>query len=160
MTDLLLLQLIRVKGLVDAAGLASSTSAPVEAIRDTCAVWAREGLVLETPRGVRLTATGRERLASLLEHERAGLDLRALQAVYDQFGGHNRELKAAITAWQMRDATTANDHSDAAYDRDVIARIAQINVDVSPVLAKLSTLVPRCIAVPLSVDSFLQRSQR
>ncbi len=96
-----------------------------------------------TPRGWRLTASGRERLAALLADERATLDRAALELVYDAFSKPNGELKAAITAWQMRNESTPNDHTDAAYDAGVLARIALVDTQIAPLLARLASLAPR-----------------
>ena len=42
-------------------------------------------------------------------------------------------MKDAVTAWQLRDhggTQALNDHSDTAYDADVLRRIAEVHEDV------------------------------
>jgi pyruvate,orthophosphate dikinase len=143
MTDLGLLQLIRVKGLTNAATLAAAMGEPEDGIRVTCDRWATEGLLSQTPRGLRLTPVGRERVANLIAEERKGLDPAVLQSIYAAFCELNCEFKAAVGSWQMRNETTPNDHSDTAYDNQVIASIARVDERMTPLLGKLSTVAPR-----------------
>jgi pyruvate,orthophosphate dikinase len=159
MSDLPLLQLLRVKGLVDAAGLAAASGISESEVQAACERWAAEGLVSSTPRGWRLTGPGREHLAGLLADERAGLDQGALTPVYEAFLSPNKDLKAAITAWQMRDEATPNDHSDAAYDAGVIARIAQVDQAIAPILAQLAELAPRLSRYRLRLSGALAKVQ-
>src|ERR1700736_6758265 len=69
MTDLGLLQLLRVKGLTNAATLAAATGEPEDGIRAICDRWTTEGLLSQTARGLRLTPVGRERVANLIAEE-------------------------------------------------------------------------------------------
>jgi pyruvate,orthophosphate dikinase len=50
-------------------------------------------------------------------------------AALDGFIDLDQRVKAAVTAWQMRDpdAGVINDHSDAAYDADVLERLAAVH---------------------------------
>jgi pyruvate,orthophosphate dikinase len=143
MTDLGLLQLIRVKGLTNAATLAAAMGEPEDGIRVTCDRWTSEGLLSQTPRGLRLTPVGRERVANLIAEERKGLDPAVLQSIYAAFCELNCEFKAAVGSWQMRNETTPNDHSDTAYDNQVIANIARVDERMTPLLGQLSTVAPR-----------------
>jgi pyruvate,orthophosphate dikinase len=64
------------------------------------------GLCASTPVAIRLTPQDREQFGQLLEHERAQIDRLLIAAAYDEFCEFNAELKAAVTAWQMKDAST------------------------------------------------------
>ena len=57
----------------------------------------------------------------------------------------NKELLAACTAWQVRDegAGALNDHSDAAYDAQVIARLGEVDDAVQPICAELAATLER-----------------
>jgi pyruvate,orthophosphate dikinase len=112
-------------------------------IRAACDRFASAGLVATSARGWRLTPDGREHAAKLVAEERAGLDRAALDSLYETFLKPNAELKAVITAWQMRDENTPNDHTDATYDASVIARIAQLVQSIEPILMRLAELAPR-----------------
>jgi pyruvate,orthophosphate dikinase len=51
----------------------------------------------------------------------------------DDFDPVNRELKAVVTAWQIREVDgrqILNDHQDRDYDRTVLARLAATDVSV------------------------------
>ena len=51
-------------------------------------------------------------------------------------------MKEIVTAWQMRDGQTVNDHSDADYDADVLARLAAIHADATAWLEPIEPKVP------------------
>ncbi len=52
-------------------------------------------------------------------------------------------MKAIIAAWQMRGAETRNDHADATYDADVIARLSDADTAFAPTMDSLAVAVPR-----------------
>jgi DNA-binding MarR family transcriptional regulator len=143
MSQLLVLQSVRLKGRADAAAVArciGSDEADAQAALDQLLA---EGLVKGGP-AVRITPEGNERLRELLEAERAGVDQQALEAVYDDFHHVNTALKEVVTSWQMRDAQTPNDHSDSAYDAGVIARLLDgVDTEFRPLLARMTAIVPR-----------------
>jgi len=93
-----------------------------------------------------LTAEGRTEGEQLLAAELDAADARpAVAAAYERFMQINKELLAACTAWQVRDegAGTLNDHSDAAYDAEVIARLGEIDAAVQPICAELAATLGR-----------------
>ncbi len=79
----------------------------------------------------------------MVEQERATLDASGLRALYEEFCVVNAELKATITAWQLRADGTPNDHSDAAYDEGVAARLIQLHANAVPVLQRIEIEAPR-----------------
>jgi hypothetical protein len=93
-----------------------------------------------------LTAEGRTEGEQLLaaELDRAGARPTVADA-YERFMLINKELLAACTAWQVRDegAGTLNDHSDAAYDAQVIARLGEVDDAVQPICAELAATLER-----------------
>ena len=52
-------------------------------------------------------------------------------------------MKAVVTDWQTRGPETLNDHTDAAYDASVLARLADLHRDVEAWLAPLAAALPR-----------------
>ena len=52
-------------------------------------------------------------------------------------------MKEVVTAWQLRDPQTPNDHSDAEYDRGVLDRLAAIHDDATAWLGPIEPDVPR-----------------
>lgn len=143
MNELSLLQLARVKGLLsaDAAALALDTNAAAVsgAFEQLCA----KGWLGSTPRGWRLTPEGRRIVSGMIEEERSGLDAAVLRALYREFCEINTELKATMTAWQLRDDGKPNDHSDGAYDRTVSARLILLHASADSLIARLVAAAPR-----------------
>jgi hypothetical protein len=93
-----------------------------------------------------LTAEGRTQGEQLLAAELDGAGARPkVAAAYERFVQINKELLAACTAWQVRDegAGTLNDHSDAAYDAGVVARLGDVDDAVQPICADLAATFDR-----------------
>ncbi|WP_433755182.1 pyruvate, phosphate dikinase [Nocardia sp. CA-135398] len=142
-SELAVLRLIGIKGRVQPDAIAASLPIAEAEAASRTADFVTRGLCASTPVGVRLTPRGREQLAQLLEHERADLDRRDLAAAYDEFCEFNAELKAVITAWQMKDPSTVNDHSDNNYDAAVLARLTTLHAGVTPLVERIGTIAPR-----------------
>lgn len=147
--ELSLLQALRLKGRLGAAAAASAT-ATSEADAGTAL---RELLAsehaAESKAAFRLTPAGRARLAELLAAERVTVDQGVLNAVYDDFDEVNSDLKTVVTAWQMKDGETPNDHEDPAYDSGVIDRLAELHERFQPLLGRIVEAVPRLRPYPV-----------
>ena len=55
-------------------------------------------------------------------------------------------MKEIVTAWQIRDVAgeqTLNDHGDAAYDAEVLERLATLDADTAAWLEGLATTLRR-----------------
>jgi pyruvate, orthophosphate dikinase len=153
----MLLQLLRVKGMasVDAVTTALELApSDAEHALDRCS---SEGLVEASPRGLRLTATGRDALAQLVAEERAGIDDAAMQRAYADFCAVNDDLKTTVSAWQMVDDATPNDHSDEAYDVAVIDRLKAVHERALPVLDSVEAIAPRLAGYRRRLDSALEQ---
>ncbi|WP_171168074.1 transcriptional regulator [Streptomyces sp. I05A-00742] len=108
------------------------------------------GLVTWVPgalSGWSLTDAGRaadaERITAELESAGART---AVEAAYGRFLVLNPELLDLCTAWQLRgidDVLSVNDHSDPAYDAQVLDRFADLDRRVTPVAAELAAALPR-----------------
>jgi hypothetical protein len=93
-----------------------------------------------------LTADGRSEGERLLAAELDATGARAtVAAAYDRFMQVNKDLLATCTAWQVRDEGSGalNDHSDAAYDAEVIRRLGEIDDAVQPICADLASCLER-----------------
>lgn len=154
-SDTELLQLIRVKGLTTTAAVQESLGLEVAAQR--IAALSATGLLGELAGRIRLSPTGRDRLAELIALERAGLDDAALQDAYEAFCIVNADLKSVITAWQMQDGETPNDHADADYDARILERLRAVDALALPVLAALVAHVPRLSRYRTRFDTALDR---
>lgn len=144
MTELAVLQSVRLKGRVRPAQLAATLN---EDVADVAAVVERltaAGLLVDGAT-VRLTPAGRERLASLLEEERRGADHAALGAAYDDFRSVNADFKALVTQWQLKGGPggTPNTHDDAQYDAAVLARLDDVHARVLPIIDAAAAQLPR-----------------
>jgi pyruvate,orthophosphate dikinase len=150
--EAMLLQTLRLKGRVPADALERLAGADGRTLQ----LVERE-LVAPGAAGVRLTAAGRQRLAELLDLERAALDRPGIARLYAQFHQPNAALKEIVTAWQVRPDGTANDHGDGNYDASVMTRLAALHADATPLLAQISASVPRLAGYPERLRYALQR---
>jgi predicted ArsR family transcriptional regulator len=99
--------------------------------------------------GWALTGEGRklhhEACSAELEHSGAGA---RVSSAYRRFLELNAPLLAACTDWQLRSDAAAgaqvlNAHDDADYDRAVVARLAEIDERVQPIVAELTDALHR-----------------
>ncbi|BBX45986.1 hypothetical protein GCM10009641_62840 [Mycobacterium cookii] len=138
MTDLAVLQAVRLKGRVSRADLAATLAEdPGELVGDLIAA----GLLLDGP-ALRLSPEGRVRLDELLTAERTHVDQDAISAVYNDFRAVNGEFKALVTDWQLRSGQP-NAHDDPDYDAAVLARLDVVHQRVTPIVAAAAAQLPR-----------------
>ena len=76
------------------------------------------------------------------EVEESGMSAR-IEEFYRSFLVLDPELKQVCTDFQVRDDQLLNDHSDSEYDATVIARLAEINRRVQPIVAGLAEALDR-----------------
>jgi hypothetical protein len=131
LTELAVLQAVRLKGRVSRDDLDSGL---VDSL--VASGFLVDGAML------RLSPEGRARLDELLAVERSSVDSAALLAVYDEFRSVNREFKALVTDWQLRDGQP-NTHEDADYDARVLARLDEVHRRVTPIVEAVSAELPR-----------------
>lgn len=144
MTDeLTILRIIAIKGRVSADTVASSLDLDPPAVQASLDGFIERELIKSTPMGYRITPTGRERCAELVNAEHQAADQSAVTHIYETFCEHNKDLKAIITDWQTRGPDEPNDHSDDDYDSGVIDRLLALHKDVSPLIDKIVQLAPR-----------------
>ncbi|MHC3004881.1 MarR family transcriptional regulator [Gordonia sp. GN26] len=156
MTELDVLQAVRLKGRASADQLSATTGIDADELQQTLDQLAAAECVIAKGPLVRITDTGRERLAELLAAERADIDTDAFSSVYASFRDVNGDFKALITDWQLRDGQP-NPHDDASYDAAVLARLPHIHDRVSVVVAEAGRHVPRLSRYGTKLDEALER---
>jgi pyruvate,orthophosphate dikinase len=139
-----LLVAIAIKGLATAEALADASAATPDVIAPVLAKLAADNLITTTAGAYRLAETGSARVAAVRAAEQAAWGIDRACAALDAFVAIDHRVKAAVTAWQVRDeAGTLNDHGDAAYDREVLDRLATVHADAMAWLDQRSAAPPR-----------------
>ena len=100
-------------------------------------------LVVRTPRGIRITPTGRE------VHEEwarvvPGSEVEAtVLRAYKRFLVLNPELLRLCTEWQVRPGGSANDHRDHEYDWAILDRLSSVDDRVGPLVSSVARVIDR-----------------
>lgn len=150
-----MLQAVRLKGQVRPADLASTLGVLPADLDQTVAQLVTAGL-LTGGVALRMSRAGRDRLAELLAEERQTVDPTTLAGAYDKFRRINRELKALVTDWQLKDGQP-NTHHDAQYDQAVLARLDAVHQQVLPIIATTATQLPRLSAYARKLSAALAK---
>lgn len=144
MTELAVLQALRLKGRVRPADLAATVGRDLTDIAGTVERLTAAGLLIDGE-ALRLSPSGRDRLEALLAEERRGVDPAAMAAAYDEFRLLNAAFKALVTDWQLKGGAdgTPNIHDDAEYDAAVLSRLDGVHARVLPIIDAAAGQVPR-----------------
>lgn len=147
MTELAVLQGVRLKGRVSPADLAATLGTDLADITPTIERLAAAGLLTEGAT-LRITGTGSGRLAALLDEERAGIDAAAMAATYADFRAVNADFKRLVTDWQLKGGPggAPNAHDDADYDAAVLARLDDVHARTMPIIEAAAAQLPRLSA--------------
>ncbi|OBI91829.1 hypothetical protein [Mycobacterium sp. 1245805.9] len=155
MSELTVLQAVRLKGRTSEADLvATLDEAPAE-VAATVAQLTSDGLLV-AGKAIRISPEGRERLNAMLAEERSGIDRNALAASYGDFRAINNEFKALVSDWQIRDGQP-NSHDDAEYDAVILDRLDSVHQRVLPVIASVAALLPRLGIYAAKLNSALEK---
>jgi pyruvate,orthophosphate dikinase len=90
---------------------------------------------------IRLTAQGKLAVAELFTVDRSVVGDERAAGLLEEFHVLDGRMKALVTAWQVRDVAgeqVLNDHSDAAYDTQIMADLAALHADTAAWLAPLA----------------------
>jgi DNA-binding MarR family transcriptional regulator len=155
MSELTVLQAIRLKGRVTEADLATTLGEDPGDVAATAALLAAAGLLIQA-NTIRITPQGRERLKALLAEERSAVDQNTLTKSYDDFRTVNNVFKALVLDWQIKDGQP-NSHDDPEYDAVVVSRLDTVHQRVLPVIATVTTLLPRLSAYAQKLDFALAK---
>lgn len=96
--------------------------------------------------GWALKPAGRSEVERLLGEELDQHSIRpTVQSAYNAFLKLNGQMLRVCTAWQVKDADAQvlNDHTDSAYDAEVIADLAALDDAVQPICETLSEQLER-----------------
>lgn len=157
MTELAVLQAIRLKGRVTSADLAATLHTDLDDIAGLIEQLTASGFVVDQTT-LRISPSGRDRLEELLAEERAGIDSAVLGAVYDDFRAVNADFKALVTDWQVKGPAGApNAHDDADYDAAVLARLDEVHARVVPIIDEAASQLPRLAAYSLKLIAALDK---
>ena len=151
MSELTVLQAVRLKGRVSEADLAATVDENPADVAATLAQLTAAGLLVQG-KTLRISPEGRERLNALLAEERSGVDQNVLAKSYDAFRVVNNEFKALVSDWQIKDGQP-NSHDDPEYDAAVLNRLDNVHQQVLPVITTVTTLLPRLSAYATKLNS-------
>jgi hypothetical protein len=140
-SELTVLQAVRLKGRVSLADLAATLGKDTDDLVTTVDWLVQSGLLIDG-KALRLSPDGRVRLDELLATERQHIDKAALAAAYADFRAVNPEFKALVTDWQLRNGQP-NTHEDTGYDAAVLARLDNVHHRVAPIVATAAAQLPR-----------------
>jgi hypothetical protein len=143
-TELAVLQAVRLKGRVTPADLAATLNEDLGGIATTVEQLTASGLLVEGTT-LRISPGGRARLETLLAEERTGVDSAAIAAAYRDFRALNADFKALVTDWQLKGGPEGqpNTHDDARYDAAVLARLDDVHARAVPIIEAAATQLPR-----------------
>jgi HPt (histidine-containing phosphotransfer) domain-containing protein len=155
MSELTILQAVRLKGRVTATALAATLGTDLAEVAGTVEQLTAAGLVVGD-KVLKLSRDGRARLDELLADERKDVDTAALSAAYNDFRTVNADFKAAVTDWQLKGGEP-NTHQDAEYDAAVLARIDHVHQRVLPIIAAAAAQLPRLSAYSAKLQKALDK---
>jgi pyruvate,orthophosphate dikinase len=137
------LRAIAIKGFALFDGIADAVLGTPDRVQEVVDLLVSEGLVESSAGAYKLTDAGRSRADDRLTAERSAWGGEGATAALDAFLDIDHQVKDVVTAWQMRDPQTINDHSDREYDTGVLDRLAAIHEDAAVWLEPLQPSIPR-----------------
>jgi hypothetical protein len=155
MSELTVLQAVRLKGRVGEEDLVATLDEDPADVAATLAQLAADGLLVQA-KTVRVSPEGRDRLNTLLAEERSGIDQSVLSKSYDEFRAVNQVFKELISDWQIKEGQP-NTHDDPEYDGAVLDRLDDVHQQVLPIIAAVTTVLPRLGAYGKKLDSALAK---
>ena len=138
-----ILRAIAIKGMALLEGIADAVMSTPDDVRPVVDDLVAEDLVESTAGAFKLTEAGRSRAGHRLAAEREAWGVDNASAALDAFLDIDHRVKEVVTAWQLRDPQTPNDHSDADYDSGVLDRLGAIHEDAKAWLEPIAPKVPR-----------------
>ncbi len=138
-----ILRSIAIKGFGLLEGIADAALSSADDVGPVVEGLVAAGLVESAAGAYKLSDTGRARSEQLLAAERDAWGAEAATAALDAFLDIDQGVKEVVTAWQMRDDKTVNDHTDSDYDAGVLDRLAAVHTDATAWLSPLEPKLPR-----------------
>ena len=151
---LLVLQALRVKGVVDTETVAETFGLSQEDSLEMLNQFAEDGMASYREGrmvGWMITPEGRTFGEQLLANEVNNLGIRPeIETAYKEFSQLNDDFKELCTDWQLKPSTdesggeqVLNDHSDPDYDKGVIDRLVELDKQTQPMCASLAEQLER-----------------
>ncbi len=137
------LRVLLIKGYCLPAGLGTALGCGPEAASSLVDDLVEAGRAEPGAGSFRLTADGKAAAMALITADAAAWGGEVATAALDAFVALDRRMKEIVTAWQMKDPDTLNDHADADYDAAVLARLGELHADVEAWLGPLVAGLPR-----------------
>ncbi|MFL5683219.1 MAG: pyruvate, phosphate dikinase [Chloroflexota bacterium] len=137
------LRMIGIKGFALLDGVADAVLSTPDDVQPVIDDLVAKGWVESSAGAFKLTEAGRSRSQETLEKERAAWGAENATAALDAFLDIDHRVKDVVTAWQMRDPQSPNDHTDADYDAGVLERLAAVHQDAATWLAPIEPKVAR-----------------
>jgi DNA-binding MarR family transcriptional regulator len=155
MSELALLQAVRLKGRVNHADLAETLSEDPADVGTTVTRLTKSGLLVND-KTMKLSPEGRARLGELLAEERRSIDGAAMTGIHNDFRAVNAEFKAVVTDWQVK-AGEPNTHDDTEYDASIVTRLDRVHQRVVPIVAAAAAQLPRLGTYSAKLQKALDR---
>jgi pyruvate,orthophosphate dikinase len=137
------LRVIGIKGFALPDGVADAVLSTAEAVKPVIDDLVEQGLVELSAGAFKLTEAGQARSLEVLSKERDAWGASNATAALDAFLDIDHRVKDVVTAWQMRDPQTPNDHTDADYDVGVLERLAAVHDDATAWLRPIEPTIGR-----------------
>jgi pyruvate, orthophosphate dikinase len=156
------LRRLSTKGFATAANLADALRCSAEIVEPILKMLVNDGLALSSAGAYRLTDEGKRRAAELLALDRDAWSAQAASTALERFTILDGRLKEAVTAWQLRPTggePVVNDHRDAAYDTEVLERIAEVHAEASALLASVENQCQRLDGYRVRLTTALEHAQ-
>lgn len=153
------LHALRIKGFAPVPVLSELAAQPESDVHAHLSRFHDAGYVqFREARGLwQLTPDGRATHAERLADDAAAAGARdRLARHYAPFLSCNDEFKQICTDWQLRDGQP-NDHTDADYDRGVIARLDALHARAAPVVGAFGEVLIRLGPYSTRLDQVLRR---
>jgi pyruvate,orthophosphate dikinase len=124
------LRALLIKGVVPVDQLAVTVASDLEPVSALVGQLGTDGLVEAASGGLRLTSEGKLKALAVFDADREKIGEDRLHELLLAFHGLDLRTKDTVTAWQLRasgDEPVINDHSDAAYDTEVLRRLSALH---------------------------------
>jgi pyruvate,orthophosphate dikinase len=140
------LQALAIMGAVARDALVDALQATPGAVNALLERLVADRLVEPPGAGVRLTAEGKLAAARRFAADRADVGETRTAELLEEFHDLDGRMKTIVTAWQIREVggeQVLNDHTDAAYDQQVLDDLATLHAETGEWLSPLATQMRR-----------------
>jgi pyruvate, orthophosphate dikinase len=144
--DSALLRGLLISGVVSPEQLAISLGSGPSEVVSALDRMQGEGMVERANGGRRLTGQGKLRALDVFATDGEQLGAKRVAGLLEAFHPLDMRMKETVTGWQIRELggqAVPNDHSDPAYDAEVLRRLTRLHEDTLSWMTPLRELLPR-----------------